>query len=102
MLAQQLTDSCFNATQTRLPHGFEYVGRPLDLPTFVLSTSVPGLLSAVNALQTSPIVSMTLAAGQGSCRHAVASLAAMVGKYHATMDLSPDSTPQSISRSVSK
>lgn len=80
--------------QSRLPYGFEYDGRPLDPVSLPLLLSVPGLLAAVNALQTSPVVSLGLPAGQGSCREAVAALAGMAGKYHVSASLSVDSTPQ--------
>ena len=52
------------APQTRLPYGWEYVGRPLDPGPIVLPAIAPNLMSSVNALQTSPIVTLSLAGAQ--------------------------------------
>ncbi|GAX79832.1 hypothetical protein CEUSTIGMA_g7272.t1 [Chlamydomonas eustigma] len=85
--------------QARLRYGFEYDGRPQDPAAAVsVPVSLPGLLAAVNALTTSPVVSLGLPAQLGSCREAVASLAALAGKYHVAVDLTLDSTPASIRR----
>ena len=46
--------------QTRLPYGFEYSGQELDIANLTIPISVPSLLAAVNALQTSPVVTLTL------------------------------------------
>jgi hypothetical protein len=50
--------------QTRLPYGFEYNGAPVEGVPFVLPACNPGLTAAVNALQTSPVVTLTLAGTQ--------------------------------------
>jgi len=40
-----------HTTQTRLPYGFEYDGRDLDVASLTAPHTIPGLLAAVNALQ---------------------------------------------------
>jgi hypothetical protein len=50
--------------QTRLPYGFEYNGAPIEGVPFVLPACNPGLMAAVNALQTSPVVTLSLASTQ--------------------------------------
>ncbi len=53
-----------SAPQTRLPYGFEYDGSPLDVIPTLLPSCCPGLMAAVNALQTSPVVTLALAGVQ--------------------------------------
>ena len=91
-------------SQARLQYGFEYDGRPLDAASAPSTTSVPNLLSAIGALSTSPVLSLGLPAGGGGavggCREAVAALAALAGKFHVALDLTPDTTPRALTRAL--
>lgn len=85
-------------SQTRLQYGFEYDGKRVEAVPLMLLATENGLLSAINALQTSPLVSLGLskpAMGQGSCKEVVASLASLAGKLHLSFNLTPDSTSSS-------
>jgi hypothetical protein len=85
--------------QTRLPYGWEYFGRPLDASALALPAAQPSMLAAVNALQTSPVVSLSQAAHlQADSHMSVAALAQLLGKFCAAVDLSPDDTPASCAR----
>ncbi|KAF5834335.1 hypothetical protein DUNSADRAFT_9036, partial [Dunaliella salina] len=78
--------------QTRLPYGFEYNGREVDAAFTTAPLSVPGLLAAVNALQTSPIVTLALGGGQGGGWETVSALSTIVGKFAASVEFGPDTT----------
>ena len=89
-------------SQTRLQYGFEYDGKqPHAVPQMLLATE-NGLLSAINALQTSPLVTLGLPSrGPGHCKEVVASLSTLAGKLHLSFDLSSNSTSLSISSMLS-
>ncbi|KAJ9508105.1 hypothetical protein QJQ45_021415, partial [Haematococcus lacustris] len=84
--------------QTRLPYGWEYRGDMAEPVSLLLPGCQPHLLAAINALQTSPVVSLSLAGSQGSGQEAVKAMAALVGKFCVVADLGPDATPACCAR----
>jgi hypothetical protein len=85
-------------SQTRIQYGFEYNGRAVEAVPLMLLATENGLLSAINALQTSPLVSLGLSkpnTGQGSCKEVVASLSNLAGKLHLSFDLSSNTSSAS-------